>query len=209
MISMVLSSLCCCHSSSKLLLSFVSTEENLLHLKWSSDRPITIAKRFLKLINVLILLNQKSIISQELGSWNFWPIANSALNKVKSAIPPLYITPEVLSSAFDKAKLFARNFYNNSNLDDWGISLPALPCRTNLKLHTISVTPKYVKKVITNLDSSKVSGSDLCFSGSSEYLWSWTSIQISWTFQYVAQGIFFSRLLEGLICASLIESVYI
>ena len=32
--------------------------------------------------------------------------------------------------------------------------------RTNLKLHNISVTPKVVKKVITSLDSSKVSGPD-------------------------------------------------
>ena len=29
---------------------------------------------------------------------------------------------EVLSSASDKAKLFAENFYKNSNLDDSGIS---------------------------------------------------------------------------------------
>ena len=37
------------------------------------------------------------------------------------------------------------------------ISLPVFPCRTNLKLHNISVTHKIVKKVITNLDSSKAS----------------------------------------------------
>ena len=40
------------------------------------------------------------------------------------------------------------------------ISLPVFPSRTNLKLHNISVTPKLVKKVITNHDSSKASGSD-------------------------------------------------
>ena len=33
--------------------------------------------------------------------------------------------------------------------------LPFFPFRTNLELHNISVTPKMVKKVITNLDSSK------------------------------------------------------
>ena len=38
------------------------------------------------------------------------------------------------------------------------ISLPVPPSRTNLKLHNISITPKMVKKVITNLDSSKASG---------------------------------------------------
>ena len=64
----------------------------------------------------------------------------------------------MLSSAFDKAKLFAKNLSKNSNFDDSGISLPALPSRTNLKLHNIYVTPKMVKKVIANLDSSKASG---------------------------------------------------
>ena len=59
-----------------------------------------------------------------------------------------------------KAKLFAKNFSNNSNLDDSGISLPVFPSRTNLKLHNISVTPKMVEKVITNFDSLKVSGPD-------------------------------------------------
>ena len=66
----------------------------------------------------------------------------------------------MLSSASDKAKLFAKNFSKNSNLDDSGISLPAFPSRTNQKLHNISITPKMVKKVITNLDSSKASGPD-------------------------------------------------
>ena len=66
----------------------------------------------------------------------------------------------MLSSASDKAKLFAENFSKNSNLDDSGISLPVFPSRTNQKLHNISVTPRMVKKVITNLDLSKVSGPD-------------------------------------------------
>ena len=78
----------------------------------------------------------------------------------KSAIPPLFNGPEVLSSASDKAKLFAENFSMNSNLDDSGISLPVFPSRTNLKLHIISVTPKMVRKVIMNLDLSKASGPD-------------------------------------------------
>ena len=79
---------------------------------------------------------KESITSQKLGSWDFWRIANSALNKDKSAIPPLFNGPEVLSSASDKAKLFAKNFSKNSNLDDSGISLPVFPSRTNLKLHS-------------------------------------------------------------------------
>ena len=66
----------------------------------------------------------------------------------------------MLSSAFEKAKLFAGNFFKNSNLDDSGISLPVFPSRTNLKLYNISVTPKMVKKVIMNLDLSNASGPD-------------------------------------------------
>ena len=66
----------------------------------------------------------------------------------------------MLSFASDKAKLFAKNFSKNTHLDDSGISLPVVPCRTHLKLHNISITPKMVKKVIANLDSSKASGPD-------------------------------------------------
>ena len=63
----------------------------------------------------------------------------------------------MLSSASDKAKLVGKNFPKNSNLMT-RISLHVFPSRTNLKLHNISVIPKMVKKVITNLDSSKASG---------------------------------------------------
>ena len=38
--------------------------------------------------------------------------------------------------------------------------LPVIPFRTNLKLHNISATPKMVKKVIANPDSSIASGPD-------------------------------------------------
>ena len=103
---------------------------------------------------------KESITSKKLGSHDFWQIANSAFNKGKSVIPPLFNSPEVLSSASDKPKLFAKNFSKNSNLDDSAISLPVFPSRTNLKLHNISATPKMVKKVITNLDLSKTSCPD-------------------------------------------------
>ena len=42
--------------------------------------------------------------------------------------------------------------------------LPVIPFRTNLKLHNISATPKMVKKVIANPDSSNTSGPD-CIPG--------------------------------------------
>ena len=78
------------------------------------------------------------ITSQKLGSRDFWRIANSVLNKGKSAIPPLFNGLEMLSS----------------------VSLPAFPSITNLKLHNISITPKIIRKVIMNLDLSKASGLD-------------------------------------------------
>ena len=53
---------------------------------------------------------KESITSQKLGSRDFWQIANSVLNKCKSAIPTLFNGLEVLSSASDNAKLFPENF---------------------------------------------------------------------------------------------------
>ena len=119
------------------------------------------SKRVLEAAKLAYATKTKECITcQKLGSRDFWRIANSILNKGKSAIPPLFNGPEVLSSACDKAKLLAKNFSKNSKLDDSGISLPVFHSGTNPKLHNISITPKMVKKVITNLDSSKVSGPD-------------------------------------------------
>ena len=69
----------------------------------------------------------------------------------------------MLRFASDKANLFAKNISKSSknpNLDDSGIYVPVFPSRTNLILHNISMIPKMVKKVIMNLDLSKVSGPD-------------------------------------------------
>ena len=62
---------------------------------------------------------KESITSKKLGSWDFWQIANSVVNKDKSTISTLFNSQEVLSSASDKAKFFAKNFSKNSNLDDY------------------------------------------------------------------------------------------
>ena len=133
------------------------SSESKIKFRQTSNR----CKRVLEAAKLAYATKTKeSIISQKLGSRNFWRIANSVLNKGKSAVPPLFNGPEVLSSASDEAKLFAKNFSKNSNLDDSGICLPVFPSRTNLKLHNISITSKMVKKVITNLDSSKASGPD-------------------------------------------------
>ena len=65
----------------------------------------------------------------------------------------------------------------------------------------IFLTSKMVKKVITNLDSSKASGADcipVVVLQNCE-LWAWTFIHTSWILKHVSERVLFSRLLEGLI----------
>ena len=90
------------------------------------------------------------MLIRQLGCCDFWQIAHSVFNKGKSDTPPLFNGPEVLSSASHKAKLLAKKFSKHCNLEGSDISLLAFPFRTNLKLH-ISVIPKTIKRVITNL----------------------------------------------------------
>ena len=100
----------------------------------------------------------------------------------------------MLSSASHKAKLFAEMFFKNSNNhDDLDISLPYFSSRTNLKLHNIYVTPKMVKKVITNLHLSKVSGPD-CIPVE---LLKNCEPEFSYILVEVSEGVWFSRFLEG------------
>ena len=81
------------------------------YLKCSSDRLVIVAKGFLKLPNLLMLIKTKeSITSQKLRSRDFCRSAISVSDKCKSAIPHLFNGSEVLSSAFDRAKVFAENF---------------------------------------------------------------------------------------------------
>ena len=117
-------------------------------------------KRVLESDKLAYATKIESITSQKLGSWDYWQIANSVLNKGESAIHPVFNGPEVLPSTSDKAKSFAKNVSNNSNLDESDIALPLFSSRTNLKLHNIFITSKMVKKIITNFHSSKGSGLD-------------------------------------------------
>ena len=57
-----------------------------------------------------MLIKQESITSQELGPHDFWRLANTVHNKVKSAIPPIFNGQKVLSSVSDKTKLFVEFF---------------------------------------------------------------------------------------------------
>ena len=82
---------------------------------------------------------KESFTSQKRGSWDFWRVTNSVLNKGKSAIPPPFNVPEVLSSTPDKVKLLAEKFSKDFIYDKSGIFPPVLTFRTNLKLYNISV----------------------------------------------------------------------
>ena len=79
---------------------------------------------------------------------NCWRIAQRILKNGESAILFLFSASDVLSSASDKAKLLAKNFYANSNLDKSVNYLPVFSSRTYLKLHYFFVTPKVIKKLI-------------------------------------------------------------
>ena len=76
--------------------------------------------------------------------------------------------------------------------------LLALPSRTNLKLYNISVTPNMIEKVIMNLDSSKASGLDCIPVVVLKNCEPELPCILAELF-YVSEGVFFSRLLEGLI----------
>ena len=157
---MVYSSMCCCNSYTNHFFCLYQQDKSS-ESKVKFRQATNHCKRVLEAAKLEYATKTKeSITSQKLGSLDFWQIANNFLNKGKSAIPPLFNGPEMLSSASDKAKLFVKNFSKNYNLDDSGISLPVFPSGTYLKWHNISITPKMVKKVITNLDSSKASGPD-------------------------------------------------
>ena len=141
----------------------------------------------------------ESMTFQNLGSDDFWQIANSVLNKCKSALPPLFNGSEVLSSASDKAKLFVKNFSKNSNLQDSGTFLPDFPCRTNLKLHNIFVFPKMVENVLMNLDLSNGCGPDCIPMVVLKNCQSELSYILAELSNMYFKGILFSGLLEGLI----------
>ena len=62
----------------------------------------------------------------------------------------------VLSSTLEKIKMFAEIFSKNPNLDDLGMYLPVFSFRIIMRLHNVPVTIDLVKKVIIDLDFSKV-----------------------------------------------------
>ena len=120
---------------------------------------LIVAKTFLKLPNFRMLIKIKSPpLPRNLALRTFGRLQIMFSTKVNLLY--FFYSTKVLSSASDKAKFFTKNFSNYFHRVDSDIPLTVFSSRTNLKLHNISVTPKMVKKVTMNLDSSKSSGPD-------------------------------------------------
>ena len=99
---------------------FVFKRVNFLNLKESSDRLVIVAKRFLKLLNLHMPIKQKNpSLSRNLALETFdeLPIVFSTKINLLCLLYSMACLL-VLSSASDKAKLFAGSFSKNSNLDD-------------------------------------------------------------------------------------------
>ena len=119
----------------------------LLNIKYSWVRLVLVGKGSLKLPNLHMPIKQKSpshprnLVLRTSGELLI--VFSTKVNLLYLLnIPLLCYT-------------FTKNFSKNSYLDDSDISLRGFLSRTNLKLHNISVTPKMVKKVVTNLHSQR------------------------------------------------------
>ena len=82
------------------------------------------------------------------------------LNKETAPIPPLFNGPEVITSAKDKAELFAQIFAANSNVNDEGVPLPDFDTRTDVELKSVDFSVKKIASIISKLDASKATGPD-------------------------------------------------
>ena len=141
----------------EIIFLIVIKETNQLVLRLCLDKLVIVVKG---LLNCYGKKTKESIVSEKVSSCVFWCITNSIVNRIKSAILPLFNGLEVSISASEKAKLSAELFSKNSNLDDSGYELPSFSCKTDITLSNVVITPKMVKKAICILDSSKTSGPD-------------------------------------------------
>ena len=96
----------------------------------------------------------------KLGLSDFWRTAKIILRKGKFTLPPVFNAAKARLFSSSKTNWCDENFSNNFNLDDSDIYLPVFPCGNNRKLYIIAITPKLVKKVTINFDSSKLPGPD-------------------------------------------------
>ena len=150
---------------------------NLLSLKESSDRLVIVAKAFLKLPNLHILIKQKSLsLPRNLALRTFGKFLIVFSTKVNL----LYLLYSTIWRCF-LLHLIKQNCLLK-------IFLRTLMLMTQVFLYLFSLL-----ELVWNW-------SWLYSSGGSKELWTYTFTHTSWTLQYVSEGVFFSRLLEGLIC---------
>ena len=136
---MIFDCVCCCYSC-----TFVPSESCESETKF---RKAINCCRWIPKASKLTFANKTKdfITSKKLGSRDFWGIANSVLSGGKTAIPSLFNDSNMLSSVSDKAKIVAKTFSEDSNIDDSEYLLPSVSSKINLKLHNISVTPEVVQ----------------------------------------------------------------
>ena len=150
---MVFSSLCCCHIYRNHFFRLYQQNKSF-ESKSKFRQLVIIAKGFLKLPNMHMLLQQKSpcvprnLVLATIGE---------LLIVFRTKVNHLYL---LYSSSQRCCLLYLIKQNWEFYLHDSSISLPIFHCGTNLKQHNISITRKMVKKVITNLDSSKASSPD-------------------------------------------------
>lgn len=127
--------------------SFIRTNRrDLLCLKPCSDRLVIVAKRFFYLQNLLMIIKQDILLlSRNLVYLVF--VTSGQLQILLptdfTSVPPLFNVSEVLSFISDKSILCAEIYYLNSNLDDFGSSLPSFTSRTKLKLYSLQHVRQY------------------------------------------------------------------
>ena len=127
---MVFRSLCCCYSSQKLLFFCLYQQNKSSESKVKFRQASNHWKRVLGAAKLAFALKTKE--SRTIGELLMCSQQRYLL---------YFLRPEVLSSASDKAKWFAKNFFKNANLGDSGISLPIFPSRTTLEFQ-IDGTPR-------------------------------------------------------------------
>jgi hypothetical protein len=104
---------------------------------------------------------QDKISECKVGDKSFWRLTKKIQKgDNKSTIPSLIQGDQVLSDSKEKADLLCSTFASISTLDDQGIEPPAFPERTNKKLPRIRIFPKYVRRTLQSLDTSKATGPD-------------------------------------------------
>ena len=128
-------------------------------------------KRVFEAVKLACAYRKGPITFQKLDSSDFWQTVNSILNKGKSVIPLLFNDTEVLSSIW--RNIIRIEFTDKNSLDNSTISVPASPPRTIPKLRNFPVTPKMVKHVLTDRNSSKASDPD------EFHLWFWRFLRLN------------------------------